>query len=78
MLDDGDPAPYSVAAESALNQAIENGLIDPSDQNAVDDFYTTMLSRYSPDRNEPYIERQQPPRVIPLNEQLSQTGPRYT
>ena len=63
MLEDSSEPPHAVAAESALNQAIERGLIDPSDQNAVDDFYTTMSDRYGPDRNEPYIERQQP---VPL------------
>ena len=76
--DTSEPPPHAVAAESALNQAIERGLIDPNDQNAVDDFYSTMSERYYPDRNEPYIERQQPPPPISLNEQLSQTGPRYT
>lgn len=57
---DSSEPPHAAAAQSALNQAIERELIDPSDQNAVDDFYTTMLSRYAPDRNEPYIERQKP------------------
>lgn len=76
--DTSEPPPHAVAAESALNEAIERGLIDSSDQNAIDDFYTTMSERYYPDRNEPYIERQQPPPPISLNEQLSQTGPRYT
>ena len=76
--DTSEPPPHAVAAESALNEAIKRGLIDSSDQNAVDDFYATMSDRYYPDHNEPYIERQQPPRVIPLDEQLSQTGPRYT
>ena len=78
MLEISDLPPHAVAAESALNQAIEEGLIDASDQKAIDDFYTTMSERYYPDRNEPYIERQQPPPPISLNEQFSQTGPRYT
>ena len=59
MLDEEHP--HTEAAHHAVSQAIERGLIDPSDQNAVDDFYTAMLDRYIPDRNEPYIERQQPP-----------------
>ena len=60
MLEISDLSPHAVAAESALNRAIEEGLVDASDQKAIDDFYTTMSERYYPDRNEPYIERQQP------------------
>tara|TARA_R100000908_G_scaffold37984_1_gene17501 strand:+ start:860 stop:1294 length:435 start_codon:yes stop_codon:yes gene_type:complete len=58
MID--NESPHTEAAHHAVSQAIENGLIDPSDQNAVDNFFTAMNDRYYPDPNEPYIERQQP------------------